>query len=139
MQCETSTTRLLSPLSESASLFSVALFSLILALDFPMLPLEELWMVVRRIPKGRAASYGEIGRALKNPASGYFVGRWMAQCPADVPWWRVVAKDGHLPLAKRSPEYAAEQLRRLQQEDVKIEDGRVSPSVLVTFSDLLVD
>jgi methylated-DNA-protein-cysteine methyltransferase related protein len=101
-----------------------------------MLPLDELWTIVRSIPAGRAMSYGEVGRALKNPASGYLVGRWMAQCPDDVPWWRVVAKDGRLPLAKRSPELALDQERRLLAEDVQIEDGRVSPAALLLVFDL---
>ena len=99
-------------------------------------PLDELWLVVRRIPEGRAASYGEIGRALSYPASGYMVGRWMANCPQDIPWWRVVAKDGRLLLAKRSPELAMEQERRLIAEGVKIEDAHVSVDVLVSYLDL---
>ncbi|MDR3692923.1 MAG: MGMT family protein [Fimbriimonas sp.] len=98
--------------------------------------LEELWKIVCRIPSGRAASYGEVGRALKNPASGYMVGRWLTQCPPDVPWWRVVAKDGHLPIAKQGPEQAMEQERLLQSEGVVFEDGKVIPSLLVPFIEL---
>ncbi len=97
----------------------------------------RLWQIVRRIPPGNAAAYGEVGKALHHPASGYMVGRWMAQCPEDVPWWRVVAKDGRLPLAKRSPELALEQERRLASEGVKIEDGHVSVSALLSSFDLL--
>lgn len=80
--------------------------------------LQPLWDVVRRIPRGRVASYGAVGQALPTPASGYMVGRWMASCPPDVPWWRVVAKDGRLPVNKRSPELAHEQRERLIAEGV---------------------
>jgi methylated-DNA-protein-cysteine methyltransferase-like protein len=104
-----------------------------------MLPFAELWKVVGRIPYGHTASYGEVGKALHNPASGYMVGRWMANCPSDVPWWRVVAKDGRLPLAKRSPELAIEQEKRLIEEGVIIEDGHVSMAALVFFTDLLAE
>ena len=45
--------------------------------------LAPLWGVVRSIPSGSVASYGAVGRALPNPATGYMVGRWMAACPAD--------------------------------------------------------
>jgi methylated-DNA-protein-cysteine methyltransferase-like protein len=102
-----------------------------------MLPLDDLWSVIRRIPPGKVASYGEVGRALRSPASGYFVGRWMAQCPPDIPWWRVVAKSGHLSIAKRSPELAAQQERRLRDEGITIVDGRVPSSIHVSFTDML--
>ncbi len=80
--------------------------------------LEELWSVVKSIPKGRVASYGDIGRRLRNPASGFLVGRWMAQAPPDVPWWRVIAKSGEIVLNTRSPHLAAEQEQRLREEGV---------------------
>ena len=105
----------------------------------PIPPFEELWVIVRRIPHGRAAAYGEVGKAMRNPASGYMVGRWMASCPSDVPWWRVVAKDGRLPLAKRSPELAIEQEQRLRTEGVIVEGGHVAMSALVSFEELVFD
>lgn len=80
--------------------------------------METLWDLVASIPKGKCVSYGALGRALPNPASGYFVGRWMAGCPAHLPWHRVVAKDGRLPVHKRDPRMADEQMRRLKDEGV---------------------
>jgi methylated-DNA-protein-cysteine methyltransferase-like protein len=87
--------------------------------------------VVRSIPAGHVASYGEVGRALRTPASGYFVGRWMANCPADIPWWRVVAKDGSLPVWKRNPDFEVEQTAHLKSEGVAVIDGRVD---MATYS-----
>lgn len=92
--------------------------------------LAPLWDVVRSIPSGRVASYGAVGRALPNPASGYMVGRWMAGCPGDVPWWRVVNKRGELPINKRDPRLATDQQLRLEAEGVEFNDGRISQ---VTF------
>lgn len=89
--------------------------------------LAPLWQVVRTIPPGSVASYGAVGRALPNAATGYMVGRWMAACPADVPWWRVVNKRGELPINKRDPRLATDQQSRLEAECVKFEDGRISP------------
>lgn len=80
--------------------------------------LDDLWRVVRRIPAGRVASYGDVGRCLRQPATGYLVGRWMAQAPPDVPWWRVVALNGQLVTSKRSPNLAATQERLLREEGV---------------------
>ncbi|MEW5883817.1 MAG: MGMT family protein [Armatimonadota bacterium] len=80
--------------------------------------LDDLWRVVREIPSGRVASYGDVGARLRQPATGYLVGRWMAQAPPDVPWWRVVAQSGQLVTSKRSPHLAAEQERLLREEGV---------------------
>lgn len=82
--------------------------------------LDELWDLVRAIPAGKCASYGDLGRMLHNPASGFMVGRWMAQAPPDLPWWRVVAKDGRLPIHKRDPRLAEEQRLKLEREGVEI-------------------
>jgi methylated-DNA-protein-cysteine methyltransferase-like protein len=88
--------------------------------------LDDLWRVVRDIPAGRVASYGDVGRLLRQPATGYLVGRWMAQAPPDVPWWRVVAQSGQLVTSKRSPHLAAEQERLLREEGVPF----LSPGVV---------
>ncbi len=78
--------------------------------------LEDLWTIVRSIPPGKVMSYGEVGELLSRPANGRLVGQWMAQAPDGVPWWRVVAKDGRLPIAKRGPGFASEQAQRLHGE-----------------------
>jgi len=80
--------------------------------------LSELWDIVRSIPRGRVMSYGEVGLRLAHPASGFMVGRWMAQCPEGVPWWRVVAKTGALPIGKRHHQLMSEQEERLRAEGV---------------------
>ena len=85
----------------------------------------ELWETVRSIPSGRVASYGNVGRSLSSPTSGYFVGRWMADCPDDVPWWRVVAKDGRLPVWKKDPDLEVLQIQRLEAEGVGVVNGCV--------------
>lgn len=90
--------------------------------------LESLWAAVRSIPRGKVASYGAVGRALKNPCSGFLVGRWMHSCPPDVPWWRVVNAKGHLPIGKKSPALAIEQRHLLEKEKVKFDDDTIRES-----------
>src|SRR5262245_18885834 len=85
----------------------------------------ELWALVKSIPRGKVCSYGELGRALRNPTSGYMVGRWMAQCPDGLPWWRVVGKNGEMRTASRDPELAEIQRQHLRKERVKIVDDAV--------------
>ncbi|MEA2554218.1 MAG: methylated-DNA-protein-cysteine methyltransferase related protein [Fimbriimonadaceae bacterium] len=91
--------------------------------------LAELWTLVASIPRGRVASYGEVGRALSHPSSGYMVGRWMAQAPEGLPWWRVVGKNGELRTASRDPRLAELQMRHLLQEKVRIQDGAIDMSL----------
>jgi len=86
---------------------------------------EELYALVRSIPIGRVAGYGQLGHMLRNPVSGLLVGRWMARCPNSLPWWRVVAGDGSLPVWKKDPHLGVEQTQRLSEEGVEIADGQV--------------
>jgi methylated-DNA-protein-cysteine methyltransferase-like protein len=81
----------------------------------------QIHQLVRQIPKGKVTNYGSIGAACKPPISGYICGRLMQDTPPDVPWWRVVAKDGTLPAAKRSPELGREQRLLLENEGVAFE------------------
>ena len=90
--------------------------------------LDELWTLVKSIPKGKVASYGQVGRCLSRPSSGYMVGRWMAICPNNLPWWRVVGKDGQMCTEKRDPELAKIQRERLKKEGVRIVDDKVDMS-----------
>ncbi|MBA3727169.1 MAG: MGMT family protein [Armatimonadetes bacterium] len=91
--------------------------------------LSELWAIVRAIPRGKVMSYGEVGLRLAHPASGFMVGRWMARAPDGVPWWRVVAKTGALPVGKRNPGLRTEQEERLRAEKVAfLEPGKVDMS-----------
>jgi methylated-DNA-protein-cysteine methyltransferase-like protein len=55
---------------------------------------EEVYRIVRRIPRGRVMSYGQIAELLSRPLSARAVGWAMNQCPGDVPWQRVVNAAG---------------------------------------------
>lgn len=98
---------------------------------------DALYDLVRRIPKGKATSYGAIGAALEPPISGYLVGRAMRACPEDVPWWRVVTKDGSFATNKISPELAEDQLRLLKKDKVPLEELRVSPKAMLSSDELI--
>lgn len=88
--------------------------------------MQEIWDLVESIPKGKVCSYSDIGASLKNPMSGFLVGRRMAGAPAHIPWWRVVAKSGALPIGKRHPKLMSEQEATLREEGVRFLDwGKV--------------
>lgn len=60
---------------------------------------ERVYDLVRQIPEGRVASYGQIARMLGEPRRARFVGFAMHASPGmagGVPCHRVVFKDGRL-------------------------------------------
>ncbi len=86
----------------------------------------QVYEHVRQIPAGRVLSYGGLGALCEPPISGYICGRIMNAALEEVPWWRVVAKDGSLPVAKRNPALAQEQRSRLEEEGIAFsDDGRI--------------
>ncbi len=94
---------------------------------------ERIFALARAIPAGRVLSYGALGASCSPPISGYICGRIMNNVGDDVPWWRVVAKDGALPIAKRNPVLAQRQRALLEAEGVEFDEaGRVR---MDTFGD----
>ena len=67
---------------------------------------EQVWMIVRKIPRGKVATYGQIAKMLPPPNGveietyAAFGARWvggaMAACPDDVPWQRVINSKGEI-------------------------------------------
>jgi methylated-DNA-protein-cysteine methyltransferase-like protein len=53
-----------------------------------------IYALVRRIPRGRVMTYGQIATLLGNRLSPRAVGWAMHGCPAGVPWQRVVNAAG---------------------------------------------
>jgi alkylated DNA nucleotide flippase Atl1 len=87
--------------------------------------IAQVYERARAIAPGRVLAYGALGAQCDPPISGYICGRIMNRALQDVPWWRVVAKDGSLPISKRNPALAQEQRRKLQDEGVQFEEDRV--------------
>lgn len=93
---------------------------------------RHVWDVVRRIPMGRVASYGQVAKLVPIPAGvdpqtylaygARWVGSAMARSPADVPWQRVLNAKGEISLRAG----AEEQRRLLEAEGVRFDArGRV--------------
>ena len=75
--------------------------------------------IVRRIPRGRVASYSMVADRVRTPGAARAVGGALARGLA-VPAHRVVTADGRL--VRRWPE----QSRLLRDEGVPVRDGRVT-------------
>ena len=54
--------------------------------------------MVRRVPRGQVASYGGIAALLGHPRAARGVGHALRALPedSDVPWWRVVNRNGEI-------------------------------------------
>lgn len=82
--------------------------------------------MVRRIPRGRVLTYGQVARLLGTPRGARAVG-WALRALPDraraVPWHRVVGAGGRISFREGpGPEL---QRRRLRQEGVRFGAGRV--------------
>lgn len=83
---------------------------------------EQVWNLVRQIPPGKVASYGQVALMIPPPVgvdfdsykafSPRWVGGAMAACPDDVPWQRVINSQG-----KISERPGAERQRELLEEE----------------------
>src|SRR5512139_46755 len=92
----------------------------------------QVWEVVRNIPAGRVATYGQVARLVPVPPGvepdtyrafgARWVGSAMAACPSDVPWQRVLNAKGEISLRAG----AEHQRRLLEAEGVAFDaKGRV--------------
>ena len=95
---------------------------------------EQVYAVVRRIPRGRVTSYGRVAAMLGRPRAARAVGYALNALKdkhgdpayADIPWQRVVNSQGRISIVNRdnSPSRQAALLRKegiVVSEDLKID------------------
>lgn len=81
---------------------------------------ELIREVVRKIPSGRVATYGDVADLSRAP-SPRLVGQVLNMDGHDLPWHRVLRANGTC-----APHIADEQLQRLAEEGVLADDGKVN-------------
>jgi methylated-DNA-protein-cysteine methyltransferase-like protein len=82
-------------------------------------PFARVWQVVRRIPRGRVATYGQVSQLIRRRLTPVGVGWAMHAAPPGVPWHRVVNARGGLSTSGRQREL-------LEAEGVRFgPDGRI--------------
>lgn len=86
---------------------------------------QPVYELVKKIPRGRVTTYGEIARALKLRGGARAAGHAMAACPSGhgIPWHRVVGASGRLLI---SEPHASLQRRLLETEGVTMTERRVN-------------
>lgn len=81
---------------------------------------ERVYALVRRIPRGKCASYGDVAALLGTPRAARGVGWALHALNGDttVPWWRVINKRGAISI--RHPDVSPKvQRAMLEQEGVE--------------------
>lgn len=90
---------------------------------------EAVLRAVRRIPPGKVTSYGAVAAMAGQPRAARGVG-WILNRlgpETDLPWWRVVNRDGGLSTYKLPTGAGPLQRARLVQEGVAFDaEGRVA-------------
>lgn len=92
---------------------------------------ERIYAIVRRIPRGRVMTYGQIAGLVAelcaSPVPAITVGRAMAasaRYAQDIPWWRVIGRAGDFGVL-RFMAYGASQCELLAVEGIlPDDDGR---------------
>ncbi|MBI3162896.1 MAG: MGMT family protein [Chloroflexi bacterium] len=96
---------------------------------------EQVWNIVRLIPFGKVATYGQIAKMIPPPVgveietyvafSPRWVGGAMANCPDDVPWQRVINSKGEV--SQRGGDGANRQRILLEGEGVVFDEKNRVP------------
>ena len=89
---------------------------------------SAVYSVVRRCPRGKIVSYGGVAALLGHPRAARGVGHALSVLPdgTDVPWWRVVNRNGEISI--RSAYYAPSIQRALLEAEGVVfnASGRIS-------------
>ena len=86
---------------------------------------EAVYQIVRQIPKGKVATYGQIAMLAGSPRASRIVGAAMFRAPAGLPCHRVLYRDGTLCC---DPAFGGKEIQRqmLEAEGITfLPDGRV--------------
>jgi len=85
---------------------------------------DRVYAFVKKVPRGRVVTYGQVAKAVRLPGGARAAGRAMAACPSGkgIPWHRVVGADGKLLI--REP-YASLQRKLLESEALSLAEKRI--------------
>jgi methylated-DNA-protein-cysteine methyltransferase related protein len=85
---------------------------------------DPVYRLIKKIPRGRVTTYGELARALRLPGGARAVGFAMAACPSGqgIPWHRVVGAGGRFKIPEP---HGSLQRRLLATEGVGAEGGAI--------------
>lgn len=81
---------------------------------------EQVIEVVRKIPRGKVVSYGQVATAIGNPRGARQVGWALHTLDGDnsVPWWRVINNEGRISIKGNVMSTPLAQKKFLESEGV---------------------
>ncbi len=84
---------------------------------------DIIWRTVKKIPKGRVSTYGQVSRIAGLGENARLVGYAMHNIPhgADIPWHRVINSQGKISLPKTGGNY--ERQKKLLEGEKIVFDG----------------
>lgn len=85
---------------------------------------QRIYEVIKRIPTGHVATYGQIAELAGLSRHARLVGYALHGCPRHLPWHRVINAKGRISLPADSTA-AMTQRRRLAEEGVVLLGGRI--------------
>ncbi|HMR55376.1 MAG TPA: methylated-DNA--[protein]-cysteine S-methyltransferase [Candidatus Doudnabacteria bacterium] len=83
---------------------------------------EQVIEVVRKIPRGRVVSYGQVAAAIGSPRGARQVGWALHTLDGDhsVPWWRVINNEGRISIKGNMMSTPLVQKKFLESEGIKV-------------------
>ena len=92
---------------------------------------EQVYQVVRSIPPGKVATYGQVARILGKPRGARIVGWALHSIPedSDVPWQRVINARGIITLDAHGPGGAIQRALLEAEGIVFDEQGRIDVDI----------
>jgi methylated-DNA-protein-cysteine methyltransferase related protein len=94
---------------------------------------ERAYALIRKIPKGKVSTYGEIAAFAGSPRAAREVGWALSALPVgtDVPWWRVInAQGGISPRNNNDKNDFEHQAAPLRKEGIQVsKEGKVALEV----------
>jgi methylated-DNA-protein-cysteine methyltransferase-like protein len=108
---------------DAASPFELVRFQCHIERTNPM-DWKRVYDLVKKIPRGRVMTYGQVAKAMRLPGGARTAGRAMAATPSGhgVPWHRVVGAGGRLLI--REP-HASLQRKLLESEGLTLAEKRI--------------
>jgi len=85
---------------------------------------QPVYRLIKKIPRGKVTTYGELARKLRLRGGARAVGYAMAACASGqgIPWHRVIGAGGHLLIPEP---HGSLQRRLLEAEGVKLNGSRI--------------
>lgn len=78
---------------------------------------QAVYKLVKQIPPGKVATYGQVAALLGKPRAAQLIGWALKVCPNDVPWQRVLNREGRISIENLNTS-KDEQAERLRNEAV---------------------